>query len=531
MSERLRMALLLLIPLFVFGNSLPNKFTLDDPAYIAHNPAVTNPSLSNIFEPHRETNVFRPLTFATFALNWAVGGGHESGFHILNVLLNAGVALMLYLVLRKLFEGREGGGSVAWVASLLFAVHPLHVEAVTSIVGRSELLAAGFLFTAWLFHLQDLTPLSLSCFVLALMSKESAVGFIFLILAGDYATGKLKPLRRYAFVASITAVYVLLLWKLQGGRFGYSATDFTSNPLAKLPVALRILNAIRVAWKYIGLQIFPYPLSCDYSYNSIPLYATWRHLAPALVAALAAVALWGWAFVTRRNGWFLAGAIYLAGFVVTANILMPVGTIMGERLVYLPSAGFCVLVALLWFHLKKHQTKLAWPLLVLCIMALSTLAVLRNRDWRDNATLLFTDVKAVPANVRIHDSLVGEYLARGQLDAASAESKLTLRLYPPFPSSLKTLGVAEYDFRLVMMAEQLFMDGNKEDALEFLSEAITNSPGFSQAWSDRATIYYQNGQNDAARADAQTALRLDPANMQAQYLIGVLSAPAHRNFF
>jgi tetratricopeptide (TPR) repeat protein len=524
MSERSRIALLLFVATLVYGNTLFNSFTLDDQAYVVHNPAVTNPSIRNLFEAHKQTNVFRPVTFATFALNWALGHSNTTGYHILNLLLHATVTLLLYLVLKKLLESVPRASTAAWTAALLFAVHPIHTEAVTSIVGRSELLAAGFLLAAWLFHLQDRPVLTLICFALALLSKESAVAFLLLALAGDYACGKLKPLHRYIWIVVLTVLYIALLWKVQGGRFGHPEIDFTNNPLAKLPADLRILNALRVAWKYVGLQIYPARLSCDYSYNAIPLYASWRHLAPAAVATSLVLALWFWALWTKRKEWFLAGAIYIAGFAVTANILLPIGTIMGERLAYLPSAGFCLLIALLCTRMEMHQPKLGQPLLALIIVALASRTFLRNRDWRDNSTLFFADVRSVPESVRIHDSIIGEYLARGQWDAAVKETQTTLRLYPIFPERLKAAGIAEYDFRLVMLAEELMSHGENDDALEFLKEAIADSPHFSLAWSNRAVIRYKTGEVVSARADAENALRLDPSNTQAQNVLASLNA-------
>src|SRR5208337_2957594 len=174
--------------------------------------------------------------------------------------------------------------------------------------------------------------------------------------------------------------------------------------------------------------------------------------------------------------WFLAGAIYLAGFAVTANILMPTGTIMGERLAYLPSAGFCLLAALLWMQLEKRQTRLAWPVLAIIVAALAMRTVVRNRDWRDNSSLFSAAVQAVPGSAKMHDALVGEYLLRGQSQGVLAETQTALSIYPDFPEALKSSGIVEYDFRVVNLAEQLMKLGENDDALIFLNEAIADSP-------------------------------------------------------
>jgi len=408
MNERMRVALLLAVAMLVYGNTLLNDFTFDDGPYILRNPTVTHLSLRGVFVPTRASNVFRPVSFATFVLNMAAGGGQPLGFHLFNLLLHAIVTFLLYLVLKKLLEGLVQGATIAWVAALLFAVHPIHTEAVASIVGRFELLAALFLLAAWLLHLRERPAFALLCFVLALMSKESAVVFVLLAPAGDYAFGKLKPLQRYGWIAGVGAVYMALLWKIQGGRFGPRLISPLDNPLKWLPADLRFLNALRVAWKYVGLHVYPATLSCDYSYNAIHLYANWRHAIPAAAAAMLVLALWGWTLWTKRSEWFLAGAIYLCGFAVTANLFVPTGTIMGERLAYLPSAGFCLLAALLWTRLEQRRQKLAWAVLAILVTTLAARTMVRNRDWRDNLRLFSAGVRAEPESAKVHFALGGE---------------------------------------------------------------------------------------------------------------------------
>jgi tetratricopeptide (TPR) repeat protein len=549
MNERMRVVLLLAVAMLVYGNTLLNSFTMDDELYIFRNPAVTSPSLKALFEATKFTNIFRPATFESFALNWAIGGAHPFGYHLFNLLLHAMVTLLLFLALRKLLEPAPRGALVAWVAALLFAVHPIHTEAVASIVGRSELLAVGFLLAAWLLHMYDRPILVLVCFLLALLSKESAVVFVPLVLAGDYARGMLKPLFRYASIAGTAAMYMALLWKVQGGRFGGKSVHWVDNPLAYLPASLRIPNALRIAWKYVGLQVYPSTLSCDYSYNAILLYVGWRHTALAVIAALVVLALWIWALRTQRKEWFLAGAIYLIGFAVTANILVPMGTIMAERLVYLPSAGFCLLVALIWTRLEERNWRPAWTLLMIIVVALGARTMVRNRDWRDNFTLFSAAVEAVPESAKMHSNLAFQYYYRGQVEAASKELQTALRIYPDMPDdigfkalieagkgrnqeargllqnalSMTTKESPSYDFIAVNLAAVLIKLGENDDALKLLNEEISKSPGLSRAWSNRAVIRYAHGEVASSREDAQTALRLDPGNTQAQNLLDLLN--------
>jgi len=315
---------------------------------------------------------------------------------------------------------------------------------------------------------------------------------------------------------------------------------------------LRILNALRVAWKYAGLHVYPATLSCDYSYNAILLYAGGRHLVIPALAALLVLALCIWTLWTKRGEWFLAGAIYLGAFAATSNVLLRTGTIMGERLAYLPSAGFCLLVGLLWIRLEKHQRKLAWAVLAIVVAALATRTVVRNRNWRDNFSLFSTDVRAVPGSAKIHYCLGSEYLDRGQLDAARAELQIALRIFPDSPEAMELSGIieaqlghdqearrffekaltmtrpdsSEYDWWAVNLAAQLTKLGENDNALKILDQVIAISPEYPLAWLNRAVVRYHRGEMTLAREDAQQALRLDPASTQAQKLLNLLSAPA-----
>jgi Tfp pilus assembly protein PilF len=552
MKESLRIGLLLAAVALIYGNTLRNEFTMDDGIYVLRNPQVTNASVRGLFAPNKVSNVFRPLTFATFALNWRFGGAHPFGFHLFNLILHAVASLLLYLLLEALLEASPPGKAVAFAAALAFAVHPLHTEAVSSVVGRAELLAAGFLFAAWILHLGDWQIPALICFILALLSKESAVIFLPLLLVGDYARGKWKPRLRYALIAGVTLVYLGLLWKIQGGRFGQIDVSQLDNPLALIPARWRILNALRVAWKYAGLHFYPAKLSCDYSFNAIPTYLDWRHTLPALLATMAAVGAWIWAVWKRRSGLILAGGIYLGGFAATANILMPTGTIMGERLAYLPSAGFCLLAALGWNWLRGRQRIVALAALTTVVAAFGMRTMVRNRDWQDNLNLYSAGVRVSPGSAKMHGNLGGEYLASAQWDLAATEYQTALRIKPDYPDVLASYGLLEvwrghneaggrmlesalsmsrrdnpnYDFMAVNYAALLMQTNHMDGALKVLNREIAESPSYSRAWSNRAVIHYKQGETAPARADAETALRLDPENKQAQNVLWMLGNSA-----
>jgi protein O-mannosyl-transferase len=552
-KKRIYIGLLASAVVLVYSNTLWNAFTMDDrQLYIVKNPVVTHPSLRAFFTPHVITKVFRPLTFASFALDWKVGAGHPFIFHLVNLLLHVAATVLLFLLLRVLLQSLVRGGSLAFAAALLFAVHPIHTEAVTSIVGRAELLAAALLFAAWIFHLKDREIPALLCLTLALLSKESAIVFLPLVLIGDYIHGQWKSRLRYLRIAAVSLVYLAVLWTAEGGHFGRVDIPLLDNPLGSLTAPWRVLNALRVAWKYIGLQLYPATLSCDYSFNQIRTYLDWRHTWPAASAAFAVFCAWIVAVWKRQRALALAGTIYFVGFAVTANILTPIGTVMGERLAYLPSAGFCLLIALAWNWTYKRQQKLALGVLALVVVALGARTVVRNHDWKDNLTLWSADVRAAPDSAKMHVMLGSAYVDSGQFEPALKEMELALKIYPDFPEALEASGLLQswkgnyqaagammerayymvsrgypnYDDMAVNLAGVYVQTNHIDGALQVLNREIAENPGYARAWANRAVIHYKLGDSASARTDASTALHLDPLNQQARNLMQLLNGSA-----
>jgi protein O-mannosyl-transferase len=548
--ERFYLGVVIAAVVLVYGNSLWNGYTMDDGLYITGNTQVTAPTLHGLFAPNQYSKVLRPLTFASFALNWLVGRGKPVGFHVVNLLLHAGVTCLVYVLLQTLLAGLARGRNIAFVTALIFAVHPIHTEAVSSIVGRAELLAAGFLLAAWILHLRDRPWLALICFAFALLSKESAVVFLPLLLVSDYATGKRKPYARYGWTALVTLVYAGILWQAQGRHFGTGAISKVDNPLASLPPAWRVANALHVAWKYLALQIYPATLSCDYSFNQIPVYSNMRDALPWLFAVVVALGGWIWAVRKRKTGLMLAGGIYLCGFAATSNILLPVGTILGERLAYLPSIGFCLVVALAWNWIEERWKTVALAATTVVVVALGVRTAVRNRDWKDNLTLYSAAVRAVPNSAKMHSNLGYAYLEQGKLDLARTELDAALRIYPENPDSLEGYGLLEsrsgnyqaagrlleqafytssrenpnYDYMAVNLAALYVQTDHIEGALQLLNREIAEAPNYGRAWANRAVIHYKRGETAAARCDADIALRLEPENQQARNLMRMLNA-------
>jgi protein O-mannosyl-transferase len=552
MKKWVAIALLAGVTVVIYANTLANGFAMDDGLYIFENSKVTEPTLRGLFQPHPFSNVFRPLTFATLSFNFVTAHEHAFSYHLFNLLLEAMVAVLLFLLLRELLVPMADASLIAFAAALLFAVHPIHTEAVASIANRSEILAAGFVFAAWLLHLKGRPIPALLCYSLALLSKESAVVFLPIVVVVDYVRGNWKPVWRYLEIAGTTIVYLAVLWTVSGGHFGDPDTIFLDNPLKYLPLLLRVPNAIRIAWKYLGLMVYPRTFSVDYSYNAIPLYSRWPQLLPATLAAAGVILLWLWAVKTRRVAWAIAGSVYLIGFSVTANILIPTGTIMGERLAYFSSAGFCLAAALLWWMLVTRKRELAWTLLIAASAVLGVRTIIRNADWRNDNTISQSAVDAEPDSAKMRANLAVVQIKDKRYDAARENLAVSLQIYPDFADAIEDLGLLQYKtghredarrlfqiaygmtpehdvhfaLKTVNLAALLLRDGESEEALRLLDRVIEVSPDYGRSYAVRAVLHYRAGDLADARADALRAINLDPENPQFRGLVRLFAQNA-----
>ena len=304
----------------VYANGLTGGFTYDDKAIVRDNPRLRAPErVAEIFTtqyfggPRGTGTAYRPALLLSFAVQWWIHGAEPFAFHAVNVLLHVVATWLLAKLLLRL--GLAPPAAVG--AALVFAVHPIHVEAVTSVVGRGETQAAVLALTFLLFALRFadggrrrgwMLALALFAYALASLTKESAVvapGLLLLCLIwrreGSLVARGIGALRQGLPVyAGCAAVVGGVFWAragvlggpLKGGATGIFALE---NPLAPLGWGERAQNAAVLFFRYLGRLVLPVRLSADESAWSIRLLAPgdWRGwVCPALLIALAALSLW-----------------------------------------------------------------------------------------------------------------------------------------------------------------------------------------------------------------------------------------------
>src|SRR5258708_7504573 len=421
---RFQIACVVISCFVLYGNTLKNRFALDDGLVLTDNKYV-QAGLSGIPEILFHDSFhgaigeagaltggrYRPVELVLFAVEKETFGNDAAVYHFFSVFYFALTCVILLVLLRRhLLPERP---ATAFVAALLFAVHPIHTEAVANVKSRDEILSLLFLLLTLLLLLhfaQTRRPwfraLSLIAYLLALFSKENGLAFVALIPLTLYFFGRLSP--KHALVQSapfwgVAAVYLMVRLSIVGFH-QQQVHQVMDSPYDLATLPQKYATIIFVLLKYLRLLIFPYPLTYDYSFNQIP----YRHFADAWVAfsALIHVSMVVYAAVCTPKKDLLAYCIwfYLASLFLVSNLAVNIGAPMGERFLFQPSVAFCVAVCVLVERLlaglraaSKTRIIIVATLLVPACVAQSVLVISRNRVWRSGSDLTLHDV-VVSAN-------------------------------------------------------------------------------------------------------------------------------------
>jgi tetratricopeptide (TPR) repeat protein len=488
---------------------------------------------SDFFHEHQEQVAFdywRPLVVLSHLVEWSLFGERPAGYHAVNAVLHAATALLVFLLgLQAL-----GRPAPALAAGLLFAVHPVHVEVVAWISGRSDLLLGLFLTLALASDWQaDRTgrrrwqALALLGFAAALCSKESAAVFPALVAARALLLGPaaerfgermMRTLR--ATLPSLLVLGAFLL--IRYGLLDVVPPQGAAEPAQRLTLFWTWWSAL---WLYARLLVWPSDLSIVHDLP--PAGGPWSWTVGGGVIVFAA-AIWG-ALRLRRAppGASYGLLVLLLGMAPLSNFLVPIASHRGaafpvaERFLYAPSIGLCLFLGWLFMQAlpralsadagEGHRgrdgpragssrprpvglRRLIPPaLLGLALLAAARSSAVRASDWQDEATLFAAAVQRSPRN------------AMAQLNYGTALVELAR-------------GEASSDARRAL----------RQRALRHLEEAVALAPGNYRGHYDLANLYRALGRPEAAIPSLREALRLHPDLFQAMVNLGAILAQSGR---
>jgi tetratricopeptide (TPR) repeat protein len=583
--------LLLAAALVAYANGLNGDFTYDDKAIVRDNLRIQRwENLPQIFTTHyfggslATGTSYRPVDLLSFAANYLVHGTYLFGYHAVNVGLHVAVTWLLFFLFRRRF-----GESTAGIAALLFAVTPVHVEAVTSIVGRAELLAAFFLLAAWILADRAFARGRRFAFgawilyFLAILTKESAVvlpAFLFVEAmtreSGSFFRRAASLLRRralfyFSFAIPLAATFALRFAVLKGFLISKMAGFFElENPLVSLSPFVRAGNAAAILIRSLGRIVFPAWLSADESAWQLPLYRPgsllfWAALAAVLLFLAAGVVLF-----TRRPAAGFGILFFFIASLPTSNFLFATGTIMAERLMYLPSAGIALAAAAFFPTGEGELGRRRGPAVLLAAFVLLLLfrTISRNPVWESDETLFTNLVLTSPDSAKAHydkgyaeadrkrfrpaydryalatgiyaryyDAWAGRGRMAGELgDIAEAveDGRRSVAIYAPYENGWFTIAneserrgdmaSADAAYRdglrncptsyplAYHRAVFLFRTGRLDEAIEAYRRAIALAPDMALNHEDLGRIFWARGWTEKAEEEWDAALDIFPTD-------------------
>jgi tetratricopeptide (TPR) repeat protein len=522
-------AVLVVFTLAIFSQTANHQFiNFDDPGYVLKNPVVRNGlTTSGIAWAFTSTAMsnWHPVTWLSHMLDVQLFGLDPAGHHLTSVLLHAMAALLLFLFL----EGITGSLWRSFIVSLLFAVHPLHVESVAWVAERKDVLSCIFWSLTLIFYAAYAKKpgplfyiLSLLMFILGLMSKPMLVTLPVIMLLLDY-----WPLNRFPSKvpsplvgegqgggevadgqARVPAPTILLLLKEKIPFFLLSVLSAIVTiygqhkggamaTLVKVPLAARVENALISYIKYIALMFWPNDLAILYPFPKHISF--WQAAGSAVLIAVITFAV-----IRYRNrfsylvtGWFW----YLVALIPVIGLVQVGGQALADRYTYIPYTGLFIILCWLLPDLMSrwhYRTIALGSLSVAAILILTIVTWHQIAYWKDDISLYQHTLAVTTDNYLILNNYGIALDQRGDLAGAYDMFQETIRVYPRSAMAYNNLGALYVRW------------GNFADAANCYSKALEISPSYPFARSGLGKALAGLGRVDEAIWQFEQALSLDP---------------------
>lgn len=506
----------------VYANSLWNEFVWDDYAGIVTNTYVHNFDFLNFFSEsltggaNAPTTFWRPLILVVFSGLWNFFGDFVVPYHLVNILLQSANACLFFILLLSIFQRRVP----AFLAALVFAIHPLNTEAITYISGIGDPLSVFFMLIGANFFVRALqNPQKQKLFLLgtafvficALLSKESALIFpIALLLSGVFVRRKTLRNWRDALLAAratlpFFAISVLFILARK------SIFDFSGNAelfnLFSFPE--RFFTFCGVFVSYLSLLFVPLHLHMEWMLPVVKSVNEPRTLLGIFLLSGMFVLI-----VTqfkKRSELSFGLAWFLLALLPNSNLLFGMAAFGAEHWLYFSLAGF--FFALFAFA-EEFSARTGTKLLFIVIFSvwigwLSALTVERNLDWHDSVTLFTSTLQESPRSYRATMSLAHAYYNGGDYEQAKFYYKRTLQMYPDSYSAYTSLGA---------LSERL---GKRDEATRYYEYSIAIDPVNSPAFYTLLDHYLQN--NEYGKAEAVLSVRSEKTKDKEEARKGFLT--------
>ena len=502
---------LLIILVITFLSYLPtlknNFIYLDDDSHLLENAAIRVLDAAHIQEIFTTTvsKVYVPLTFLSFAIEHHFFKYTPFIYHLDNLLLHLAVtALVFYFALQVNLPLRA-----AFVAGLLFGIHPMHVESVAWVTERKDVLYSVFYMLALCFYWRYLStrkmlPYALTIVfgLLSILSKPMALSLPLILFVCDWL--KKRPFDKWMIVDKIPHfLYIIAIaW-------------ITYSLNARVPGENIQSGAIIWIWTamfYISKFFFPFPLVPMYALPQ-PISLINPHYLGAVVLLISIAIV---VFVWRRNRWlwFALGFYFLSMFFLFRYDSVVDKSIVADRFLYLPCLGICFLIGygidVLYSKYSRKETlqRVFTALFVLVAIILCGKTFAQTKIWNNSITFWTHELKYYPDNALAYGNRGEAYKDTRQYQLAFNDFNKSIAADPKYAESYNSRG-------------QLYgMSGKTDEALNDFVKAIELKPNFDEAYNNLGIVYLMKNDLDKAFENFNRAIAIDPQNAQAHYNLG-----------
>ncbi len=597
------MMLIVLVGILSYANTFRVPFQFDDNSYIVNNPIIrtfhyflapsdvaklTEYSPTAVPQTLRYAFMTRILGYFSLAINYHLHGLNVTGYHIVNLVIHIVNALFVYLIIVMTLRsgsfpiGAEDRGLypkefIAVAVALVFVSHPIQTQAVTYLSQRFTLLAACLYLLSLLFYITARTSppgfkrsafyvAALLSTVAAMMTKEFTFTLPFVITVYEMfffkssARDRLKVLAPFA----VTLIIIPVLVFLKQGTVNDLDNTMRTITMANVTDISRIdhlLTQFRVIMLYLQLLFFPVNQNVDHDvsvYHSLfvpPVFASF--IALAALFSLGVYLL----LASRKqseNPEFRLASFGIIWFFLTLSVessIIPMGELVAEYRLYLPSVGMILaIVSLLLYTARKYSRIRAFlptllsVTLTVTVITLATVTYLRNTIWASEITLWEDAARKSPLRVRPHQNLGIYYGMQGRLEDARRELIAALQLEPSSAELHNNLGMiykkmAAYDDAIQEYTTVVKLApgdgvvhynlGNVYLAQDRVDEAIREYqvaaeliPDYDEVHNNLGIAYGKNGQFNEAISEFNRALQLNPQNANARNNMEVMMRKA-----
>lgn len=506
----------------VYSNSLGNDFIWDDDSFVIRNDFIKNLKLIPRYFTSKEALAegplclenYRPFLVLSYSIDYYFWKLNPLGYHITNLIFHILNAIFVFYLIMLLTKDRF----IGLLTSLFFLTHPIQTEAVSWISGRADVLFLFFYLASLVFYIIFVNNkkllfyiFSLLLFSFSLLSKEMAASLPLVLILLDIFYGKKEKIGnlaiRYLPFFLILESYVFVRFYIIGrlAQADYWAGNFY----------MTILSMAKGITYYIKLLIYPANLCADYLRfpisNSIADRSTIFSVTFIVFIIILAI------YLARKIKEISFSIFWFFITLLPAANIIPIRILIAERFLYLPSIGFCFIIAILIMVVSSRIKRMyflkyfIFSYAVFLIFIYSYLTMLRNVDWSDEVVFWKKNVDSYPNNERAHLNLSVAYLSRYKdIEKAYKEAKKAIAISPRY--SRPRMIVASY-----------FVNKNRfDDAAGVLSNAIKRNPEFLEPYVFLGGIYAFQGKYDLAYKQYRKALARDPYFLEAKLSIAVL---------